>query len=38
MATDIECLVLENYVLMKSAQPPGLLQDAEAYKAQYELD
>jgi carbamoyltransferase len=38
MATDIECLVLENYVLMKAAQPPGLLQDAEAYKAQYELD
>jgi carbamoyltransferase len=38
MATDIDCLVLENYVLMKEAQPAGLLHDADAYKAQYALD
>jgi carbamoyltransferase len=38
MATDIDCLVLENYLLMKTAQSEGLLQDAEAYKAQYALD
>jgi carbamoyltransferase len=38
MATDIDCLVLENYLLMKTAQAEGLLQDAEAYKAQYALD
>lgn len=38
MATDIDCLVLENYLLMKTDQPPSLLQDAEAYKAQYALD
>jgi carbamoyltransferase len=38
MATDMDCLVLENYVLLKSAQPVGLLQDAETYKAQYALD
>jgi carbamoyltransferase len=38
MATDIDCLVLDNYILMKEAQPAGLLEDAEAYKAQYALD
>jgi carbamoyltransferase len=38
MATDIDCLVLENHILMKDLQPSGLLQDAEAYKAQYALD
>ena len=38
MATDIDCLVLENYVLMKELQPAGLLHDADAYKAQYALD
>ena len=38
MATDMDCLVLENYVLMKDCQPSGLLEDAEAYKVQYELD
>jgi carbamoyltransferase len=37
-ATDIDCLVLENYILMKNAQPSDLLQDAEAYKGQYALD
>ncbi|MDR7468465.1 MAG: carbamoyltransferase C-terminal domain-containing protein, partial [Armatimonadota bacterium] len=38
VATDIDCLVLEDLLLMKAAQPAGLLQSAEAYRAQYELD
>jgi len=42
MATDIDCLVLEDYVLMKTEQPGGLLRDAETrkahYTAQYGLD
>ena len=38
MATDIDCLVLENYVLIKSDQPQINVQDTEAYKAQYTLD
>jgi carbamoyltransferase len=38
MATDIDCLVLEDFVLMKETQPSGLLQDAEAYKSQFALD
>jgi carbamoyltransferase len=38
MATDIDCLVLENCVLVKDSQPAALLEDAEAYKAQYALD
>jgi carbamoyltransferase len=38
MATDIDCLVLENFVLIKDAQAPALLEDAEAYKSQYALD
>jgi carbamoyltransferase len=38
MATDMDCLVLENYMLMKNAQPSGFLEDSEAYKAQYSLD
>jgi carbamoyltransferase len=38
MATDMDCLVLEDHVLMKQDQPPGLLQDAEAYKAQFAPD
>lgn len=38
MATDMDCLILENHVLMKSAQPSAVLRDAEAYRAQYELD
>jgi carbamoyltransferase len=32
MATDIDCLVLENYLLMKENQPTGLLPNLEAYK------
>jgi len=38
MATDIDCLVVENFVLMKEGQPAALLEDSEAYKAQYALD
>jgi carbamoyltransferase len=38
MATDIDCLILENCLLMKESQPSGLLEDAEAYRAQYALD
>jgi carbamoyltransferase len=38
MATDIDCLVLEDLILTKDAQPAGLRQGAEAYRAQYELD
>jgi carbamoyltransferase len=38
MATDMDCLVLEDHLLMKQDQPPGLLQDAEAYKAQFAPD
>ena len=38
MATNMDVLVLENYVLHKEAQPEGALRDAEAYKAQFKLD
>jgi carbamoyltransferase len=38
MATDMDCLVLEDFVLLKSEQPEGLRQDSEAYCAQYALD
>jgi carbamoyltransferase len=38
MATEIDCLVLENFVLAKTAQPRNLLLNSEDYKAQYELD
>lgn len=38
MATNIDCLVLEDYILMKDSQPLELLRDPEAYKAQYALD
>jgi carbamoyltransferase len=37
-STEMDVLVLEDYVLVKEAQPAGLLQDAEDYKAQYALD
>jgi carbamoyltransferase len=37
MATHIDCLVLENQILYKDAQPPGAC-DAEEYRAQYALD
>jgi carbamoyltransferase len=38
MATDIDCLVLENYVLMKENQPMGLLPNLEAYKTKQPRD
>ena len=38
IGTDMDCLVLENYVLLKDKQPKQSLQDAESYKAQYSLD
>lgn len=38
MATDMDCLILENNILMKESQPSALLQDAEIYKSQYQLD
>ena len=38
MGTDIDCLVLDDYLLLKDAQPAGLLQDADTYKAQFALD
>ena len=38
LATNIDCLVLENYILMKDAQPIEVRQDAEDYKSQYALD
>jgi len=38
MGTNMDCLVLENYVLMKHAQPAGLRQETAAYQAQYALD
>jgi carbamoyltransferase len=38
MATDIDCLVLENYLLLKDVQPLELRQDSEAYKAEFPLD
>jgi len=38
MATNMDCLVIENYMLVKDSQPAGLLQDADRYRAQYSLD
>ncbi len=38
MATDMDCLVLEDFLLMKEAQPSGLLQDSASYSMQYGLD
>jgi carbamoyltransferase len=38
MATDMDCLVLENHLLLKERQPAGLREDADTYKAQYALD
>lgn len=38
MATEMDALVLEDCLLLKTAQPAALLDDAEAYKARYELD
>ena len=38
LATEMECLVLENYVLLKDQQPSHSLLDTESYKASYALD
>jgi hypothetical protein len=38
MATDMDCLVLEDHLLLKARQPAGLCEDAAAYRAQYALD
>ena len=38
MATDMEALILEDFLLLKDRQPAGLLEDAQAYRAQYSLD
>jgi carbamoyltransferase len=37
-STEMDVLVLEDYVLLKEAQPADLIEDAEDYKAQYALD
>ena len=38
MATAMDCLVLENFLLLKHLQPASLSEDAEAYKTRYALD
>jgi carbamoyltransferase len=38
MGSDIDCLVLENYLLLKESQSTDLIHDREAYKAQFALD
>ena len=38
MATDMDCLVLENHILLKDEQPEGLKVDADAYRSQFVLD
>jgi carbamoyltransferase len=38
MATGMDCLVLENHILLKDAQPAGAAEDVEAYKARFKLD
>ena len=38
MATDMDCLVLEDHVLLKQDQSPARGEEAEAYKAQYAPD
>jgi carbamoyltransferase len=38
MATDMDCLVLENHILLKEDQPAGLRPDAEVYRSQFALD
>jgi carbamoyltransferase len=38
MGTEMDCLVLENCLLLKSMQPEGLREDADAYRSQYALD
>jgi hypothetical protein len=38
MATGIDALVLETILLRKEQQPEGLAIDAEAHRAQFQLD
>jgi carbamoyltransferase len=38
LATDMDCLVLENHILLKDEQPADLKLDAESYRAQFALD
>ena len=38
LATDMDCLVLEDFVLLKEDQPAGLAPDPEHYRSQYKLD
>jgi carbamoyltransferase len=38
MGTEIDCLVLENYILIKEDQPSALFEDPDRYKSQYALD
>jgi hypothetical protein len=34
----MDCLVLENHLLIKDEQHPGLREDTDLYKAKYTLD
>jgi carbamoyltransferase len=38
MATDMDVLVLEDFLLYKDRQPGGLGEDTDVYRAQYDLD
>ena len=38
MATEMDALVLENHLLLKSAQPAGATEDAEAHRARFGPD
>jgi carbamoyltransferase len=38
MATDMDCLVLEDCILLKEEQPKAVLEDIANYKSQYSLD
>jgi carbamoyltransferase len=38
LATNIDCLVIENYVLMRDEQPSAAVQDAQAYRMQFSPD
>ena len=38
MATEMDCLVIENYLLLKEQQPQGLLPNLEAYRNSTRLD
>lgn len=38
MATDMDCLIIENYILFKECQPKGLLPNLEAYRTQNQLN